>query len=85
MSPVCENKPFVRRMNLINAEIAKIAVNTFITTKISYANMLSDICDQLPGADIDVVTGAVGLDSRIGIKSLKGASLLAAPAFLEIM
>src|SRR5262249_2033069 len=28
----------VRRMNLLNAEIAKIAVNTFVTTKISYAN-----------------------------------------------
>lgn len=78
---VCENKPFVRRMNLINAEIAKIAVNTFITTKISYANMLSDICDRLPGADVDVVTGAVGLDSRIGAKSLKGAVAFGGPCF----
>jgi UDPglucose 6-dehydrogenase len=32
------------RMNLENAELAKISVNTFVTTKISYANMLAHIC-----------------------------------------
>jgi UDPglucose 6-dehydrogenase len=78
---VCENTPPIRRMNLVNAEIAKIAVNTFVTTKISYANMLSDICDRLPGADVDVVTGAVGLDSRIGPKYLKGAVAFGGPCF----
>ena len=34
-------------MNWINAELCKIAVNTFVTTKISYANMISDILDSL--------------------------------------
>ena len=32
-------------------------VNTFVTTKISYANMLAELCEHLPGGDIDVVTG----------------------------
>ena len=38
---VCENQPAFARMNLVNAEIAKLAVNTYVTTKISFANMLA--------------------------------------------
>jgi UDPglucose 6-dehydrogenase len=77
----CDNTPPVQRMNLINAELTKISINTFVTTKISYANMLADICDRLPGADVNVVTNAVGLDSRIGRKYLKGALGYGGPCF----
>jgi UDPglucose 6-dehydrogenase len=77
----CDNTPAVRRMNFVNAELTKISVNTFVTTKISYANMLADICDRLPGADVDVVTRAVGTDSRIGTKYLKGAVGYGGPCF----
>jgi UDPglucose 6-dehydrogenase len=68
-------------MNFVNAELAKIAVNTFVTTKISYANMLAEVCEQLPGGDVDVVTSAVGLDSRIGSKYLKGRLGYGGPCF----
>jgi len=77
----CDNTPPVQRMNFVNAELTKISVNTFVTTKISYANMLADICDRLPGADVDVVTNTVGLDSRIGRKYLKGALGYGGPCF----
>jgi UDPglucose 6-dehydrogenase len=77
----CDNHPVVRRMNFVNAELAKISVNTYVTTKISYANMLADICDRLPGADVDVVTQALGCDSRIGTKYLKGAIGYGGPCF----
>ena len=77
----CENDPPIARMNAINAEITKISVNTYVTTKISYANMLSEICQSLPGGDVDVVTGALGLDSRIGRKYLKGATGYGGPCF----
>jgi UDPglucose 6-dehydrogenase len=78
---VCENHPPARRMNFVNAELAKISVNTFVTTKISYANMLADICDRLPGADVDVVAEAIGSDSRIGKKYLRGATGYGGPCF----
>ena len=78
---VCENDTSVQRMNFVNAELTKIAVNTFVTTKISYANMLADMCDRLPGADVDVVTASVGSDSRIGVKYLKGALGYGGPCF----
>jgi UDPglucose 6-dehydrogenase len=78
---VCDNDPPARRMNFVNAELAKIAVNTFVTTKISYANMLADLCDRLPGADVEVVSEAVGSDSRIGRKYLRGAIGYGGPCF----
>jgi UDPglucose 6-dehydrogenase len=77
----CDNKPAIRRMNFVNAELTKIAVNTYVTTKISYANMLADVCDRIPGADVDVVTQAVGSDSRIGTKYLRGAIGYGGPCF----
>ncbi|HVO25720.1 MAG TPA: UDP-glucose/GDP-mannose dehydrogenase family protein [Candidatus Margulisiibacteriota bacterium] len=78
---ICENTPPVARMNFVNAELTKLAVNTFVTTKISYANMLAQVCERLPGADVDVVTSALGLDSRIGRKYLKGALGYGGPCF----
>jgi len=78
---MCENKPPVQRMNWISAELTKISVNTYVTTKISYANMLADICDRLPGADVDAVTKALGADTRIGAKYLKGAMGYGGPCF----
>ncbi len=78
---VCDNDPPARRMNFVNAEVTKISVNTFVTTKISYANMLADICDRLPGADVDVVAEAVGTDTRIGRKYLRGAIGYGGPCF----
>jgi UDPglucose 6-dehydrogenase len=76
-----KNDPAVQRMNFINAELVKISVNTYVTTKISYANMISEICGQLPGADVDVVTTALGKDTRIGGKYLKGATGYGGPCF----
>ena len=78
---VCDSNPHIRRMNHVNAELTKISVNTFVTTKISYANMLAQVCETLPGADVDVVTSAVGCDSRIGQKYLKGALGYGGPCF----
>ncbi len=76
-----ESNPEFHRMNLVNAELTKISINTYVTTKISYANMIADMCDHLPGADADVVTRAVGGDSRVGRKYLKGAIGYGGPCF----
>jgi UDPglucose 6-dehydrogenase len=78
---VCESGPSFQRMNYVNAELTKISVNTFVTTKISYANMLAQVCETIPGADIDVVTAALGRDTRIGPKYLKGALGYGGPCF----
>jgi len=75
------SNPEFQRMNWVNAELCKIAVNTYVTTKISYANMIAEMCDHLAGADADVVTSALGADSRIGKKYIKGAVGYGGPCF----
>lgn len=71
----------IARMNFVNAELAKLAVNTYVTMKITYANLLARLCERLPGGDVDVVTGALGLDARIGRKYLKGGLGYGGPCF----
>ena len=48
------------------AEMIKYANNSFLATKISFINQLSNICQKIPGANIDDVGEAIGLDPRIG-------------------
>jgi UDPglucose 6-dehydrogenase len=76
-----DTDPPFRLMSLVNAELTKIAVNTYVTMKISYANALADICERLPGANVDDVTDALGLDTRIGKKYLRGAIAYGGPCF----
>ena len=76
-----DSHPEIHRMNCVNAELTKISVNTFVTTKISYANMIAELCDHLPGADAHVVSTAIGADSRIGKKYIKGAVGYGGPCF----
>jgi UDPglucose 6-dehydrogenase len=71
----------IARMNFVNAELTKISVNTYVTMKISFANMLGEICDRLEGADVSVVADAIGRDTRIGKKYLKPAVGYGGPCF----
>ncbi|HXW16583.1 MAG TPA: UDP-glucose/GDP-mannose dehydrogenase family protein [Terriglobia bacterium] len=47
------------------AELIKHAANAFLSTKISFINMVSDLCEEV-GANVTSVTRGIGLDSRIG-------------------
>ena len=71
-SSSCENEPHTAKMSLLNGEITKLTLNCFVTTKISFANELSNICERMPGADVDAITDAIGADSRVGGKYLRG-------------
>jgi len=56
--------------NLCTAELIKHAANAFLSTKISFINMVSDVCEAV-GADVVSVAEGIGLDSRIGPQFLK--------------
>lgn len=61
-------KPLKARIvvtNINSAEIIKHASNSFLATKISFANALSQICDRV-GADVLKVAEGMGFDKRIG-------------------
>ena len=76
-----DNNPNIHRMNLYNAELAKISLNSYCTLKITFANILAEICEKMPGGDVDMVTSAIGDDARVGRKYLKGGLSYGGPCF----
>jgi len=66
--PPVEPKLLVTTIN--SAELIKHASNSYLALKISYANVLADLCERL-GANVEEVTQAVGLDPRIGPQFLR--------------
>lgn len=78
---ICVNKPVIRRMSIANAELAKVALNVFLTLKITFGNLLSRLCEDIPGADTDVITDAIGQDRRIAPAYLKGGLSFGGPCF----
>jgi len=67
-------------MTPLESEIVKIALNGYITTKISYANMISDLCDTM-GANKYTVLNAIGNDKRIGNKYFNPGYSFGGPCF----
>lgn len=53
-----------------SAELIKHGANTFLSAKISFANLIAEACENA-GADAAEVLEAIGLDERIGNKFLK--------------
>ena len=71
----------IHRVNPAEAELAKISINTFVTTKISFANMLGMVADGLGNVNVDRVTKILSSDSRIGPKYLKAGGSYGGPCF----
>jgi UDPglucose 6-dehydrogenase len=78
---VASKDPEICRMKIEEAELAKIATNSYITQKITFANYISAICSKIEGANANVVTNAIGTDSRIGKKYLNGGMSYGGPCF----
>jgi UDPglucose 6-dehydrogenase len=56
-------------MDLETAELVKVAANSFLATKISFINVMAEMCEA-SGADVIRLADAIGLDDRIGRKFL---------------
>ena len=64
-------EPNIHFMSLTAAEMTKLAVNCYLTMKISYANQIGEVMTKFGLDDeIDTVLGAIGADSRVGSKFL---------------
>jgi len=74
------NEPRICRMTPLEAEITKLSLNCFLTTKIAYTNMVGDIVHKSGGRP-GVVLSAIGSDSRIGGKYLRYGYGYGGPCF----
>ena len=75
-------EPSIHLMSTKAAEITKIAVNCFLTTKISYANMIGQVLAQSNLYDeIETVLSSIGSDSRIGHKYMNFGFGFGGPCF----
>ena len=54
-----------------NAELIKYASDAFLAVKISFINQIADLCEKIPGTDVNVVAEGMGMDRRIGREFLK--------------
>jgi nucleotide sugar dehydrogenase len=79
-SRMVRNSPTYCRMDPLSAEIAKLATNCFLTTKISFANSIGDLAIKA-GADPHRILAAIGSDSRIGEKYLRYGYGFGGPCF----
>ena len=64
-------EPQMNFMSLTAAELTKMALNCYLTMKISYANQVGEVLSRFGlGEEIDTVLDAIGADSRVGSKYL---------------
>lgn len=78
---ISENNPPMFYTSLESAEIAKIALNSFITTKISFANMIAEISDNTPNANAHEIMKIIGTDRRIGSRGITPGLGFGGPCF----
>ena len=82
MMTIIKNKNIpVKRMSLESAEMAKIAINSYITSKISFANAIGIASDNITNCSSKDVLSAIGSDSRIGNKYLSKGLGFGGPCF----
>lgn len=79
-SKIVKTDPKYCIISPLEAEITKITINGYITTKLSFANMISDVCDSI-GANKEKVLDSIGSDSRIGNKYFRPGYSFGGPCF----
>ena len=67
--PIADGSLFITA-GLETAELAKVAANAFLATKVSFINAMAEICEAA-GGDVQVLSQILGADSRIGSAFLR--------------
>ena len=75
------NAKIIKKTNLREGEIAKISINSYITSKISFANYISELCERSEDTDAKKVLDVVGQDKRINHYYLKIGTKFSGPCF----
>ena len=68
-------------LNTIEAEITKISINSFITTKITFSNFISEVFENTKDVNASKVLDTIGKDHRIGNSYLGVGTKYSGPCF----
>lgn len=66
------SKERILTTNVWSSELSKLVANAFLAQRVSSINAISELCEK-SGADVNEVSRAIGMDSRIGPKFLKAS------------
>lgn len=60
-----QDMPKCFRTSLANAELIKYANNAFLATKVSFINSIANLCERIPGSDVEAIVKGISMDPRI--------------------
>ena len=78
---IYNNKTNISYLNTQEAEIVKISINSYITSKITFSNFIAEICEGVKEVDGSKVLKAIGKDHRIGNSYLGVGTKYSGPCF----
>ena len=70
-----------KTLNLLESEITKLSINTFITNKISFANYISELSENSENTNASKILDVIGQDKRIGHAYMKVGTRFSGPCF----
>lgn len=62
---VHKNNPMIKNISIEEAEIAKVSFNAYVINKITFANYLGMLCENLDNVNVKNITETIGLSKRI--------------------
>jgi UDPglucose 6-dehydrogenase len=71
---IIASRPAISRMSIVSAEMARVSLNAFLTLKAAFANTVANLCEAIPGADVDQITRAIWADRRVSPDDLVGGT-----------
>jgi UDPglucose 6-dehydrogenase len=71
----------IKKMTLQEAELVKLLVNCYITSKISFTNFVKNISDKIGIKSANIILNAVGSDKRIGNRYFYQGAPYSGPCF----
>ncbi len=77
---ICLTAPSFAILSTLEAEITKLALNCYITTKITFANQIGNLCHRA-GVPADNILRAIGKDKRVGSLYFKAGLGYGGPCF----
>lgn len=78
---IARNDPPVEIVSILEAEIAKTALNGYLCQKISFGNYLYQYCAKRSGANAHAIARVIGRDHRIGQSYLAPGMPYGGPCF----